>query len=159
MNYKWSYPPFVPTPPEIIRRMLSTAKVGREDTVYDLGCGDGRILMSAVKEFGVKRAVGFEIKKDVYKEALSRIKGENLLGRISLHNLDFFDADISEATVITLYLTGTANEELKPKLERECRAGTRIVSRVFNIDGWKSLFTDRTGDIIHLYHVPYSYNH
>ncbi|MFQ5762662.1 MAG: class I SAM-dependent methyltransferase, partial [Candidatus Bathyarchaeia archaeon] len=131
------YAPFIPTPPETISRMLEVGKVGRDDVLYDLGCGDGRILIAAVKQFGVKKAVGFEIRKDLYEAAVKEVEKHGMQDRVLIENKDFHEADLSKATIITLYLTGTANSDLKPKFEKECKPGTRIVSRVFIIDGWK----------------------
>jgi len=138
--------PYVPTSPEIVKRMLEIAHVRPKDTVFDLGCGDGRILIMAVEESRAKRAVGYEIKKELYKATLSRIEHQGLKDRIRLVNGDMFKADLSEATVITLYLNSSANERLKPKLERETRPGTRVVSHDFEIRGWqptrKKAFTE-----------------
>lgn len=134
--------------------MLKVSGVGPDDVLYDLGCGDGRILVTAVKEFGVQKAVGFEIRKDVYEKAVERIKDEGLFDKITVINEDFSNADVSEATVITLYLTGTANSSLKAKLEKECHPGTRVVSRVFTIEGWTTILSDRSSDVIHVYRVP-----
>ena len=147
--------PYVPTSYETVRKMLKTARVGPGDVVYDLGCGDGRILITAVKEFGAKKAVGYEIKRDLYKFALSEVERQGLRGKIRLVNGDLFEADLSEATVITLYLNTSTNKRLKPKLERETRDGTRIVSHAYQLMGWrptkKEGFAFRT---IYLYTVP-----
>jgi len=117
-----------------------------------LGCGDGRILALAAERFKVKRAVGYEIRRDVYKTALQEIQARNLTGKITIVNGDLFSADLSEATVITLYLSYWANKELKPKLERQARPGTRIVSHDFEIPGWRPTRKTRShGDTIYLY--------
>src|SRR3972149_1436 len=97
--------PYVPSEPEVVRKMLDVARVGPEDVVYDLGCGDGRILVMAVKEFGAEKAVGYELKEGLYKSTLGEIEHQKLKDRINLINGDLFEADISQATVITLYLT------------------------------------------------------
>jgi tRNA A22 N-methylase len=137
--------------------MLEIAEVGPDDTLYDLGCGDARILITAVEKFGAKKAVGYEIKKDVYKIALSTVESHKLKRRIKIINGDLFNADISKATVITLYLTGSGNEELKPKLERETRPGARIVSHDFEIHGWKPIKKENyRGDTLYLYRIPES---
>ena len=130
--------PFVPTSMETARRMLEIARVGSEDVVYDLGCGDGRILIIAVEEFGAKGAVGYEVVKETYNIALRNISRRGLLGKITLIEGDLFDADLSGATVITLYLDESTNQRLKPKLEREAKDGTRIVSYAYKIRGWKA---------------------
>lgn len=131
-----SLAPFVPSPFEIVKRMLEIANVGREDTVFDLGCGDGRILITAVKNFDAKKAVGFELREDLYKQALQEVKKQGLESRISIINGDALAGSISEASVITLYLTTYGNEKLKPKLSSEARQGTRIISHDFEFSKW-----------------------
>jgi 16S rRNA A1518/A1519 N6-dimethyltransferase RsmA/KsgA/DIM1 with predicted DNA glycosylase/AP lyase activity len=128
--------PYVPSEPEVVRRMLEVAQVGPDDVVYDLGCGDGRILVMAVKEFGAKKAVGYELRKDLYASTLKEIDRQNLKEKVRLINGDLFKADVSEATVITLYLTTTGNKRLKPKLAKEAQPGTRVVSQDYTMDGW-----------------------
>jgi len=151
--------PYVPTPPEIVRRMLKIARVGPGDVVYDLGCGDGRILITAVKEFGADRAVGYEVREDLCGVALAGIERQGLQCRVKLVNEDLFDVDLYEATVITLFLDDSTNQRLKPKLEREARVGTRIVSYTYEIEGWKATRKKRLhGDTIYLYTVPESIN-
>lgn len=128
INRSWSkgwLVPYVSTPLGTVRRMLSIARAGPDDVVYDLGCGDGRMLLTAVKEFGVKRAVGYEIRKDLCGYAASKILNEGLEDKITLVHGDLFDADLHKATVITLYLNIAVNERLRPKLERGTRATTR----------------------------------
>ena len=156
----WETAPYLPTPPEIVRRMLKIARVGPGDVVYDLGCGDGRILIMAVKEFGADRGVGFEIRENLCTVALAEIERQGLQSRVKLVNRDLFDADLNEATVITLYLDESTNQRLKPKLERTARIGTRIVSYAYKIKGWKAAKKERLrgGGTIHLYTVPESIN-
>ena len=154
----WATAPYSPTPPRIVRRMLKIARVGPGDVVYDLGCGDGRILIMAVKEFGAKKAVGYEIGEEVYRTALREVERLGL-DRIRLVKGDLFEADLSEATVITLYLDDLTNKRLKPKLEREARVGARIVSYAYGIKGWKAAEKERLhGDTIFLYTVPEAIN-
>jgi len=150
--------PFVSSPIEVVRKMLEIANVGPNDIVYDLGCGDGRILFTAVKEFNAKKAVGYEIREDLYKLTLNEIQKQNLMERVQVINKDLFKADISEATVITLYLTSMANERLKQKLINEARYGTRIVSHDFSIGGWYASKKETFGNhVIYLYTLPYAY--
>lgn len=145
--------PFIPTSLETAKRMLEIARVGPQDVVYDLGCGDGRILALAAELFKAKKAVGYEIRRDMYITALQEMRSRNLTEKVTIVNGDLFDANISEATVITLYLSYGANRELKPKLEREASPGTRIVSHDFEIPGWKLRRRIRIhGDTIYLYH-------
>jgi len=151
----WTTAPYLPTPPEIVRRMLKIARVGPGDVVYDLGCGDGRILITAVQEFGADRAVGFETWEDLCRAALAEIERQGLQSRVKLVNGDLFDADLYEATVITLYLDESTNQRLKPKLERTARVGTRIVSYAYEIKGWRAAKKiKRHGDTVYLYIVP-----
>jgi len=152
-------PPFVPTHPRAVRAMLRLAEVGPSDVVYDLGCGDGRILISAVKDFGAKRAVGYELSERIYKRAVENVKREGLEDRIEIKNEDLFNADLSEASVITLFLSNTMNTYLKPKLRKECKAGTRIVCHDFDIGGWKPAVKWRfnAADTFYLYKIPSSF--
>jgi cyclopropane fatty-acyl-phospholipid synthase-like methyltransferase len=128
--------PFVATPEHVARRMLEMAEVGPGDIVYDLGAGDGRILFMAAKEFGA-RAVGIELRKDLFNQIERGIKERGLEGRVRVIYGSFYEVDISEASVVTLYLLTTVNEKLRPKLERELRPGTRVVSHDFEVPGWR----------------------
>jgi len=135
--------------------MLELAKIIPNDVVYDLGCGDGRILIAAVKDFDAKGAVGYEINPSLYKTASDNIKKCNLEDRIDLFNEDLFNADLSKATVVTLYLTSWANEKLRPKLEDEIQSGTRIISHDFSIHGWRPKAKDGfQGHAIYVYEGP-----
>jgi len=149
--------PYVPTPYEVVREMLRLAKVGKDDVVFDLGCGDGRILITAAREFGA-RAVGIELRKDLVEQCIKNVREAGLEDRILVIEGDFFDFDLSEATVVTLYLLTTVNEKLRPKLERELRPGARVVSHDFEIVGWKpkvskSIDESYRSHKICLYHV------
>lgn len=128
--------PYVPSPPEVVEKMLEIARVTPDDVVYDLGCGDGRLLITAIKKFGAKKAVGYEIRKDLYDELVRKIEREGLSNRIIVYNDDLLNADLSEATVVTLFLTTSANEKIKPKLEAELKPGARIVSHEFTFKDW-----------------------
>ena len=150
-----SLAPYVPSQPEFVRRMLEIAKVDEDDIVFDLGCGDGRILVSAIRDFGAKKAVGYEIRRDLYQRTLEKVESQDLLKRIEVFNGDLLEADISEATVITLYLTTSANTKLKPKLAKEAEAGTRIVSHDYEFRGWS--YTQKKkfpGHTIFIYEIP-----
>jgi precorrin-6B methylase 2 len=125
---------FVPTPNEVIDKMLDLAKVSAKDVVYDLGCGDGRIVIAAAKRGA--RAVGIDIDPQRIKEATANITAEKLSNRVRLIEGDLFEADISEATVVTLYLLNRLNEKLKPKLMKELKPGTRVVSHAFDMGDW-----------------------
>jgi ubiquinone/menaquinone biosynthesis C-methylase UbiE len=131
-----SLAPFVPSRPEVVKRMLEIANVGSDDVVFDLGCGDGRILMMAVNEFNAKKAIGYEMRRDLYQQTLNEIIKQDLTDKISVINGDLLEADLSQATVITLYLTTSGNERLRPKMEKEIQNKTRIVSHDFSITKW-----------------------
>ncbi len=133
--------PFVPSPEVVVRRMLQLANVRKGEIVYDLGCGDGRVLIIAAREFGA-RAVGIEIRKDLYEQCLRRIRDLGLEDKVEVLHGSFFDYDISDADVVTLYLLTSVNERLKPKLERELKPGTRVVSHDFEVPGWKPIIIE-----------------
>ena len=127
---------FVPTPDPVIDAMLRMAEVGPDDVVYDLGCGDGRIVVAAARDFGA-RAVGIDIDPERVQEARARARREGVADRVEIRQGDLFTADVSEATVVTLYLLQELNEKLRPKLQRELKPGTRIVSQSFDMGEWK----------------------
>jgi ribosomal protein L11 methylase PrmA len=129
---------FVPTPPEVVAAMLKLAKVGPKDVVYDLGSGDGRIPISAVKDYNADRAIGIDIDPQRIKEATANLASSGITGnRVRFLNQDLFTTDISEATVVTLYLLPTLNLKLLPKFQKELKPGTRIVSHSFDMGDWK----------------------
>lgn len=128
--------PYVPTPQDIVDKMLDLAKVTSDDVVYDLGSGDGRIVITAVQKYGA-HAVGVEINPDLYRQSSARIKELGLDDRAHIMCEDFFDVSVHRATVVALYLLTSFNEKLRPKLERELRPGTRIVCHDFHIPGWE----------------------
>lgn len=134
-----SVAPYVPTPIRIVRKMLELAEAGAEDVVYDLGCGDGRILLTAVEEFDVKRAVGYELSPSMCESLNRKLESRGLRGRVEVVNGNFFLADLSPASLITLYLTTSGNSKLKPKFEKELRGGARVVSHDFPVQGWRTL--------------------
>lgn len=159
----YSIAPYVPTPITVVKNMLKLAKANQNDIVYDLGCGDGRILFTAVEVFGVKKAVGYDLKIKMCEAIMRKIEEKGLKGRVSVVNSNFFLADISPASLVTLYLTTSGNSKLKPKLKDELRAGTRIVSHDFPIQGWSTL-KDSSPDHyisgshkIYVYDVPEAY--
>jgi len=118
--------------------MLILAQLKPGEVFFDLGAGDGRAVIMAAKEFGA-RAVGVELREDLAKRALSSVYEEGLQDRVTIVNGDMFNVDLSSADVVFLYLTTSANEKIKPKLEAELRPGTRVVSHDYEIVGWKPL--------------------
>jgi tRNA G37 N-methylase Trm5 len=125
--------PFVPTPHDIVMEMLKLAEVKPEDVVYDLGCGDGRIVVAAAKHFGAK-AVGVDKNPQRVAESLENVKKNGVEDRVTIVQDDLFNVDLSPATVITMYLLPSVNNALRPTLEK-LKPGTRIVSHDFDIDG------------------------
>jgi protein-L-isoaspartate O-methyltransferase len=123
---------FVPTPQPVVDAMLELAGVKRTDVVYDLGSGDGRIVITAAKKYGA-RGVGIEIDPVLVQKATDNAAAAGVSDRVRFVTADIFAADISRATVVTLYLLQSINERLRPKLVRELKPGTRIVSHVFNM--------------------------
>ena len=127
---------FVPTPQEVVDAMLDVAQVKSTDIIYDLGSGDGRIPITAAQKFGA-RGVGIDINPERIKEANENLKKANVGDKVKFLNQDLFETNISEATVVTLYLLQTLNEKLRPKLFRELKPGTRVVSHAFSMgDAW-----------------------
>jgi SAM-dependent methyltransferase len=134
---------FVPTDTTKVREMLAAAEVGSKDLVYDLGCGDGRIVIMAVKKYGA-RGVCVDIDPVRIKESRSNADTAGVTKRIEFIQGDLFEQDLSKASVVTLYLLPSLNERLRPKLFKELRPGTRIVSNAFDMGAWKA---DRTLNI------------
>ena len=124
--------PYVPTPQAAVEAMLDLAQVKQGDVVYDLGSGDGRIVITAAKQCGA-RGVGIEIDPALVKLASDRATAEGVSDRVRFVAEDLFAANVSDATVVTLYLLQSMNERLRPKLVRELKPGARVVSHVFNM--------------------------
>ena len=129
--------PYVTSPQPIVEKMLEVARLKSGETIYDLGCGDGRILVSAVKNFGAK-AVGVEISPALSKRAQQTLESQGMQDQVKVIQADMMSVDVSGANVVSLYLMTDANEALRPKLERELKAGARVVSLEFKIKGWKA---------------------
>jgi cyclopropane fatty-acyl-phospholipid synthase-like methyltransferase len=127
--------PYVSTPEPVVKAMLELAAVRRDDVVYDLGCGDGRIVIAAARDFGA-RGVGIDIDPRRIEEANAAARSAGVAGRVRFAVQDLFTTDFSEATVIALYLYPELNERLAPKLRRELRPGARIVAHQFGIKSW-----------------------
>ena len=128
--------PYVATPDRVVRRMLEAADVSSDDVVFDLGSGDGRIPIMAAREFGA-RGVGLEIDPDLVQKARANAEDAGVADRVEFRQKDLFDADLSEATVVTLYLWPEINVKLRPKLLRELDPGDRVVTHDFRIGDWE----------------------
>lgn len=139
--------PFVPTTEEAVEAMLKLAGVTKNDVVYDLGCGDGRIVVTAAKKYGA-RAVGIDINPVRIEEARANAKKEGVESLVRFEEQDLFEAKISDATVVTLFLLSSVNLKLRPKLLADLKPGTRIVSNTFDMGDWKpeKEFTVGNGD-------------
>jgi ribosomal protein L11 methylase PrmA len=127
---------FVPTPQEVVDAMLKVAKVTKNDVIYDLGSGDGRIPVTAAKVYGA-RGIGIDIDPQRIKEANANAQAAGVTDKVKFLNQDLFSTNISEATVVTLYLLPSLNLKLMPKLMAELKPGTRIVSHAFDMGDWK----------------------
>jgi SAM-dependent methyltransferase len=158
-NYKNNLAPYVRSPDHAVQKMLDMAALKPGETLYDLGCGDGKILIAAATKYRVK-AVGVEISDNLARRATDRVKKEGLEDQVTIVHGDFMKTDLSHANVVTLYLVTTANEILRPNLERELRPNTRVVSYDYPIPGWKPIDTSETAGLhgathtIYLYEVP-----
>ena len=143
--------PFIPTPLDVVQKMLELAKVQPDDVVYDLGSGDGRIVIMAAQKFGA-HAVGVELNPELYEKSSQRLRELGLQDRAQILHENMFEINVRPATVVTLYLLTLVNERLRPQLERQLRSGTRIVSHEFQVPGWQPAQTvDFTSKAV----VPY----
>ena len=147
--------PFIPTPDDVVDRMLSLAKVTRADVVYDLGSGDGRIPIAAAKKYGAK-GVGLDIDPALVEVANSNAKAAGVDGLVDFRVQNVLTADLSKATVVTLYLLSSSNERLRPMLMQQLKPGARIVSHAFSMGrDWPAdavdQFVSARGDEVTLY--------
>jgi protein-L-isoaspartate O-methyltransferase len=148
--------PFVPTPMKVVERMLELAKVSRNDVVYDLGSGDGRIVIMAAQEFGA-HAVGVELDPKLFRESSARIQKLGLGKRAKIIYGNMFEVNVHPATVVTLYLLPSVNDEIEPMLDKELRSGTRVVSHDFSMNAWNVAKTERVTDENGGHHTIYLY--
>src|ERR1700722_2703288 len=134
---KESLAPYIPSPEVVVEKMLEAARVKPNEVVYDLGSGDGRIVIAAAQKYQA-RAVGVELRGDLCKSTLARIPALRPSRRITLIHGNLLKVDLSPADVVTLYLLTSSNERLRPNLERYLKPGARVVSNDFEIRGWKA---------------------
>ncbi len=130
-----SLAPYVPTPQEVVNRMLELAEVTSDDVVYDLGCGDGRIVITAALRYGA-RGVGIDFDPERIAEANANARQQGVEDLVTFIEMDAMAADVSEATVVTLYLLSSSNRRLRPILTRQLAPGSRIVSHAFRMGDW-----------------------
>lgn len=135
--------PYVPTPQPVVDRMLELAKVGKDDVVYDLGSGDGRIVITAAKKYGA-RGVGFDLNPERIAEARANAKEAGVEDKVEFRQQDLFKADLSKADVVTLYLLTSVNYKLRPQLWKQLDVGTRVVSHAFDMgEEWPPEHTEQ----------------
>ena len=128
--------PFVPSPSTVVEYMLKLADLKAGEVMFDLGSGDGRTVIMAAKAFGA-RSVGVELREDLAKKAMSNIHEHSLQDRVTIVNSDMFNVNLTEADVVFLYLTTSANEKIRPKLDSDLKRGARVVSHDYEISGWR----------------------
>lgn len=147
--------PFVPSSQDVVEKMLELAEVKKGDVVYDLGSGDGRIVITAAKKYGV-RAVGFEIDPNLIKDSRERIRSEKLERLAEIREQDILTVDLSAATVVTMYLLPDVNLKLKPKILSQLKPGSRVVSHDFDMGDWKPEKVVNVGDLatVYLWRIP-----
>ena len=156
-----SLAPYVPSPQTVVDKMLSVAHIRPGEIVFDLGCGDGRILVAAAQQYKAK-AVGVEISEPRVREANERIKRAGVENLASVRHADLMDVDLSPANVVILYLLRDSNDLVRPKLEKSLKPGTRVISHDYEIRGWKPTSVDRSeankrDHAIYVYTVPQSF--
>ena len=147
---------YIPTPDEVVTAMLQLAHVGKDDVVYDLGSGDGRIVIAAVKEFGARRGFGVELDDMRNEEARVLARRAGVSNRVSFSQEDLFETDLHEATVVTLYLSVAINQKLRQKFLAELKPGARVVSHNFDMgDDWPPDETRMvSGRSVYLWTIP-----
>ncbi|MGL4620835.1 SAM-dependent methyltransferase [Chroococcidiopsis sp.] len=146
--------PYVPTPQPVVDAMLKLAEVGKNDVLYDLGSGDGRIPVTAAQRYGTQ-SVGIDINPQRIREAKENAQSSGVSDRVQFRQQDLFGTDLSQASVVTLYLLPDINLKLRPKLLQELKPGTRIVSHSFDMGEWKPQRVEQVnGSTIYLWTVP-----
>lgn len=146
--------PYVPTPQKVVEGMLELASVNKGDVVYDLGCGDGRIVITAAKEFGAT-GIGVDLNPERIEEANENAREAKVQDKVTFFEGDLFKFDFSKADVLTLYLLPDVNLKLKPKIQSEMKPGSRVVSHAFDMGDWlpdKKINVD--GKTIYLWIIP-----
>ncbi len=159
-NFADNLAPYVVSPQQVVDRMLEIADLKSGETVYDLGSGDGRILITAAQRFHAK-GVGIEIEEALVRSSEERIASLGLQNRIRIIHADLRTVDLSPADVVTMYLMTESNESLRPKLEKSLHPGARVVSHDYKVPGWRAnreekAEADEHGHIIYLYVMPAS---
>ncbi|MEO0377360.1 MAG: methyltransferase domain-containing protein [Cyanobacteria bacterium P01_A01_bin.17] len=145
---------YVPTPQEVVDKMLEVAQVTKEDVLYDLGSGDGRIPITAAQRYGT-RGIGIDIDPERIQEANDNARESGVTDQVQFLQQDLFTRDLSEATVVTLYLLPELNLKLRPRLFEQLKPGTRVVSHAFDMGDWKPDRVLQVGDkTVYLWVMP-----
>lgn len=145
--------PYVPTPDAVVTKMLQLAGVKQGDILYDLGSGDGRLVIAAVQQFGAQRGIGIEIAPELIKLSQANAQRAGVSDRTQFLQQDLFQTDFRDASVVTLYLSPTANRQLRPKLLNDLKPGSRIVSHSFTMGDWQpDRVVNIPGDVRTLYY-------
>jgi predicted RNA methylase len=154
LNPLESLGPDIPTPQAVVERMLEAGRIKPGDTVYDLGSGDGRIVIAAAQIYGAK-AVGVELRPDLCEKARERIRSLGLEDKVSIVEGNALHVDLSAADVVTMYFLTTSNERLRPNLEHWLKPGSRVVSNQFQVKGWKAaqIIRVKAGSMEHTIYV------
>jgi precorrin-6B methylase 2 len=146
--------PYVPTPQSVVDEMLKLAAITKDDIIYDLGSGDGRIVITAAKKYGA-RGVGVDIDPERVKEANANAEQAGVMDRVKFLQQDLFETDLKDASVVTLYLLPAVNLKLRPKLWSELKPGTRVVSHRFDMGDWNPEKTvEISGSTIYYWVIP-----
>lgn len=157
-DFSKSLAPYVPSPQQIVDKMLEAAQIRQGETLYDLGCGDGRILITAAERYKAK-AVGVEISESLVKSVNETVRRKNLQDMIQVIHGNLLDVNLSSADVVVIYLETGSNDRLRPNLERDLRKGSRVVSHDFMVPGWRAsrvetLDAYRRPHTIYVYDMP-----
>jgi SAM-dependent methyltransferase len=147
--------PYVASPNRVVDRMLEMANIKPGETLIDLGCGDGRILIAAVEHYKAK-AIGVEISPKIAAQATARIQREGLTEQARVVQGDLLEADLTGADIVTIYLESSLNQQLRPRLEKFLKPGARVVSHDYAIPGWKPAKVDKSDGrhLVYLYEMP-----
>ena len=146
--------PYVPTATPVVNKMLEMADVDGDDLVYDLGSGDGRIVIQAAKRYGA-RGVGIEIDPELVEKARAKAQAAGVSDRVQFRQADLFETDFSDATVVTMYLLPSVNKELRPQLFEQLAPGTPVVSHDFDMGAWEPEQTAKLeGDLVYRWTIP-----
>jgi SAM-dependent methyltransferase len=146
--------PYVPTATPVVNKMLEMAEVGPDDRVYDLGSGDGRIVIQAAKRYGA-RGVGIEIDPELVEKARAKARAAGVSDLVEFRQADLFETDFSDATVVTMYLLPSVNKELRPQLFEQLAPGTPVVSHDFGMGAWEPEQTATLeGDLVYRWTIP-----